>query len=155
MLKTSPLRSWKRPGYPLSYRRCHRSNRSDLASTAFKESEDIDMNVTTVTFSILQDCKLLKCLLEIDGIGLPWWLSGKESNHQRRRLRLDPWSGRIPHAAEQLSPCATTIEPVLQSPGAAATESRCHNYWSPCALDPMLHDKRSHHKEKPCTAARG
>ena len=23
------------------------------------------------------------------------------------------WSGKIPHAAEQLSPCATTTEPVL------------------------------------------
>ena len=25
----------------------------------------------------------------------------------------NPWSGKIPHAAEQLSPCATTAEPVL------------------------------------------
>ena len=25
----------------------------------------------------------------------------------------EPWSGKIPHAAEQLSPCATTTEPVL------------------------------------------
>ena len=24
-----------------------------------------------------------------------------------------PWSGKIPHAAEQLSPCATTTEPAL------------------------------------------
>ena len=26
---------------------------------------------------------------------------------------FDPWTGKIPHAAEQLSPCATTTEPVL------------------------------------------
>ena len=26
---------------------------------------------------------------------------------------FDPWSGKIPHAAEQLSPCTTTTEPVL------------------------------------------
>ena len=26
---------------------------------------------------------------------------------------FDPWSGKIPHAMEQLSPCATTTEPVL------------------------------------------
>ena len=26
---------------------------------------------------------------------------------------IDPWSRKIPHAAEQLSPCATTTEPVL------------------------------------------
>ena len=27
-----------------------------------------------------------------------------------------PGQGRFPHAMEQLCPCATTIEPVLQSP---------------------------------------
>ena len=27
--------------------------------------------------------------------------------------RVEPWSGKIPHAAEQLSPCATTTEPAL------------------------------------------
>ena len=27
--------------------------------------------------------------------------------------QFDPWSGKIPHAAEQLSPCATTTEPAL------------------------------------------
>ena len=26
---------------------------------------------------------------------------------------FDPWSGRIPHAAEQLSLCATSTEPAL------------------------------------------
>ena len=29
--------------------------------------------------------------------------------------RFDPWSGKIPHAVEQLSPYVTTIETVLQS----------------------------------------
>jgi hypothetical protein len=28
--------------------------------------------------------------------GLPWWLSGKESARQGRRLGFDPWSGRSP-----------------------------------------------------------
>ena len=28
--------------------------------------------------------------------GFPWWLSRRESACQRRRRRLDPWSGRIP-----------------------------------------------------------
>ena len=27
--------------------------------------------------------------------------------------RFEPWSRKIPHAAEQLSPCATTTEPAL------------------------------------------
>ena len=44
---------------------------------------------------------------------LPWWLSGRESPCQRRRHRFDPWFGKISHDSEQLSLCATTIEPVL------------------------------------------
>ena len=28
--------------------------------------------------------------------GFPWWLSGKESPCQCRRLRFDPWIGKIP-----------------------------------------------------------
>ena len=35
---------------------------------------------------------------------------------QRRGHGFEPWSGKIPHAAEQLSLCATTTEPT------------CHNY---------------------------
>ena len=27
---------------------------------------------------------------------LPWWLSDKESAYQRRRLRFNPWIGKIP-----------------------------------------------------------
>ena len=63
--------------------------------------------------------------------GLPRWLSGKESSCQYRRYMFDPWSGKILHAAEQLSPCAATIEPVLWSlgpillsPRVAPTEAR-------------------------------
>ena len=33
-------------------------------------------------------------------LGLPWWLSGKESTWQRRRHWFDPWSGKISHASE-------------------------------------------------------
>lgn len=36
---------------------------------------------------------------------------------------FDPRSGKIPRAGEQLSPCTTTLEPELQSPGAATTEA--------------------------------
>ena len=55
--------------------------------------------------------------------GLPWWLSGKESACQRRRHKFDPWSGKIPQAVDQLSLCATTVEPVLYSPGTTTTET--------------------------------
>ena len=42
-------------------------------------------------------------------LGLPWWLSGKDSACQWRRHGFDPWPRRIPHAAEQLSPCTTLL----------------------------------------------
>ena len=45
--------------------------------------------------------------------GLPWWHSGYESACQCRGHGFKPWSGKIPHAAEQLSSCATTTEPAL------------------------------------------
>ena len=63
---------------------------------------------------------------------LPWWLSGKKSTCPWRRHRLDPWSGKIPHVAKQRIPPATTIEPALQSLGAATTELvKPTNYWKP------------------------
>ena len=45
--------------------------------------------------------------------GLPWWHSGWESACQCRGYGFEPWSGKIPHATEQLSPCATTTEAAL------------------------------------------
>ena len=45
----------------------------------------------------------------------------------------------MPHAIQQLSLWTTTIEPVLQSPGAAATEA---------CVEPVLHNKRSNCNEK-------
>ena len=74
--------------------------------------------------------------------GLPWWLSGKESTCQCRRRRFNPWSGRIPHAAEQLSPWTTTVE--------SALESRNHNCWAWVAqlLTPTLPRACVPHQEK-------
>ena len=57
-------------------------------------------------------------LIENPGNGLPWCFGGEGSACQCRRHGFDPSSGKIPHAWEQLSPCATTTEPVLWSPGA-------------------------------------
>ena len=48
-------------------------------------------------------------------LGLPWWRGGWESACQCRRHGFEPWSGKIPHAAEQLGPWATTTEPQLLS----------------------------------------
>ena len=49
-------------------------------------------------------------------LGLPWWRSGWESACQCRAHRLEPWSGKIPHAAEQLGPWATITEPARLEP---------------------------------------
>ena len=38
---------------------------------------------------------------------------GAESACQCREHGFESWSGRIPHATEQLSLCTTTTEPVL------------------------------------------
>ena len=48
--------------------------------------------------------------------GLTWWHSGWESVCQCRGHGFYPWSGRIPHAAEQLGPCTTTTEPAHLEP---------------------------------------
>ena len=48
--------------------------------------------------------------------GLPWWRSGWESACQCRGLGFEPWSGKIPHAAERLGLWATTTEPARLEP---------------------------------------
>ena len=61
--------------------------------------------------------------------GLPWWRSGWESACQCRGHGFEPWSGKIPHAAEQVGPWATTTEPAR--------------------LEPVLRNKRGRDSERP------
>ena len=61
--------------------------------------------------------------------GLPWWRSGWESACQCRGHGFEPWSGKIPHAAEQLCPWATITEPAR--------------------LEPVLRNKRGRDSERP------
>ena len=72
--------------------------------------------------------------------GLPWWRSGWESACQCRGHGFEPWSGRIPRAAEQLGPWATMteparLEPVLRSGGDRDSERPAHRdeEWPPLA----------------------
>ena len=60
--------------------------------------------------------------IKVPRVGLPWWRSGWESACQCRGHGFEPWSGRIPHATEQLGPWATITEPAR--------------------LEPVLHNKR-------------
>ena len=52
-------------------------------------------------------------------MGLPWWLSGKESVYQCRRHRFESLDQEDPTCLGKLGPCTTTIPPVLWSLGAA------------------------------------
>ena len=61
--------------------------------------------------------------------GLPWWHSGWDSACQCRGHGFEPWSGKIPRAAEQLGPWATTTEPAR--------------------LEPVLGNKRGRDSERP------
>ena len=78
--------------------------------------------------------------------GLLWWLNGKDSACECRRNRFSPSSKKIPRAMEQLSLFTRTIEPVLYSWETQLLKPL--NYWSPCALEPVFHNKRSQHNEK-------
>ena len=85
--------------------------------------------------------------------GLPCWRSGWESACQFRWHGFEPWSGKIPHAAEQLGPWATTTEPARLEPG--LRNKRGHNgdrpahrdeEWSPLA---EAGEKPSHGNKDP------
>ena len=55
----------------------------------------------------------MKMCIKPFGWGLPWWRSGWESTCQCRRHGFEPWFGKIPHAVEQLGPCAPTTGSML------------------------------------------
>ena len=72
--------------------------------------------------------------------GLPWWRSGWESACQCRGHGFEPWSGKIPHAVEQLGPWAATtesahLEPVLHNKRGCDSERpvHCDEEWRPLA----------------------
>ena len=72
----------------------------------------------------------------------PWWLSGKEFTCQCRRWGFHPWSGKIPHATEQLSLCIATTEP-----------AGC-NYWSTCLRAPCSATKEAAEIRSLCATTR-
>ena len=89
------------------------------------KSQHFSQTISGLPFSTLSKFGLCKNLSVLKlFLGLPWWLSGKESTCQCKRYGFDPWSGKIAHAAEELSLCTTTIKPALQSPRAPTTEAR-------------------------------
>ena len=72
--------------------------------------------------------------------GFPAGSVGEESACQCRRCRFNPWSGKIPHAAERRSPWATSIEPM-----------RC-KHWSLSAPESTVREATA--VRNSCTSAR-
>ena len=64
-------------------------------------------------------------------------------------MGFNPWSWKIPHTVEQLSPWVTTADPVLCSLKTATTEPLCWSHGSSSTLKPTLHCKKSHRNGKP------
>ena len=77
---------------------CALSGLSDLV-----RSSDVGQNPGSALAghrTLVKSFSLYICKMGITGmccsqVGLPWWLSGKESTCQGRRCNFDPWSGEI------------------------------------------------------------
>ena len=95
----------------------------------------------------------LEDMIKMSVLGLPWWRSGWESACRRRGHGFEPWSGKIPHAAEQLGPWATTaeparLEPVLRNRRGRDSDRPAHRdeEWPPLAA---TREKPSHRNKDP------
>ena len=119
-----------------------------LLPYALRSTVIISLNCKTDTITITpRGLKIIKP-------GLPWWRSGWESACQRRGHGFEPWSGRIPHAAEQLGPWATIteparLEPVLRNKRGRDSKRPAHRdeEWSPLATageSPRTETKTQH-----------
>ena len=98
--------------------------------------------------SLYKNKKLWRSFFKKPIFGLPWWRSGWESACRCRGHGFEPWSGKIPHAAEQLGPWAATTEPahlelVLRNKRGRDSERLAHRdeEWPPLAAT----------RESPCT----
>ena len=88
-----------------------------------------------------QQQQQITCKNEEAVVGLPSWLRGQESALQCRRRRFPPWSWKIPHAAEQLSPCThNCLEPWRQNYWAHVTQEL-----KPPTLESVLHNEKPIH----------
>ena len=75
-----------------------------------------------------------ECLIEKQG--LPWWSSVRNPPCNAGDIGLVPgWGAMIPHAMRQLSPHATTIEPMLFNRRARVLQQKipCDATKIPCA----------------------
>jgi len=79
-----------------------KGRKGPMSPKATEEKGNSQLNVRKKSF-----------LLKWNIMRLPWRSNGKESACQCRGHGFDPWSRKLPHAAGQLSLCATTSELAL------------------------------------------
>ena len=104
----------------------HTGGRRNIMSLLKDSSPSL---LLSLLFVLLASFHTLVDFPQKHNVGLPWWRSGWESACQCRGHGFEPWSGKIPHAAEQLSPWATITEPAR--------------------LEPVLSNKRGRDSERP------
>ena len=126
---------------PASLARIEGRSKIKLGCTVWKQDQGISRGKSSPTPAY----SAKGCLLNRPPQGYPnqnhsvellWWSSGKKSPCQNRGHEFNPWSRKIPHAAGQLSLCATTsklerprahelplLKPVLQSLCSATRET--------------------------------
>ena len=112
------------------------------------------LNIRVNEFSQSEHIHVTSTQIKEQNMGLPWWRSGWESACQCRGPGFKPWSGKIPHAAEQLGPWATTtelarLEPVLRNERGRDNERPAHRdeEWPPPATtreSPRTETKTQH-----------
>ena len=92
-------------------------------------------------------------------LGVMWCLKG--NLEKKRKTNQREWNMRkgigdkmnIIWLNNNLGDCDNHVQSVkiqsgLWSLGTATTEPTCHNYWSLCALEPKLCNKKNHHNVK-------
>ena len=68
---------------------------------------------------------------------------------QRLNIRLPVQGTQVQTPVQEDSTCCEATKPICPNYWACALEPERCNYWSPRTLEPMVHNKRSHHHEKP------
>ena len=93
-----------------------------------------------------QSLAQIKCTISL-AAELPRQHSGKESACQCREHGFNPWSGKSPLPVQQVSPCATTIESVLQGPCSTTREAATSLVvWDACI--PLENSPAGHNQRK-------
>ena len=94
--RSAPLLGWFSPGWTIIYLRwTFPGTLLDLLISSKKAFVNIVPGPWHPINAPLWACVCALCDVG-KAIGLPWWLSGKKSTCQRRRLGFDPWVGKIP-----------------------------------------------------------